>query len=173
MATLARLRGDIRGFTLTELMITLVIFSIVLAISFPMLAEANRTQRLSAAAGRVETAIMRARALAVTEQTPVRISFSAATNSLQLDQDTDRDGTFDKLLRIVNIDQDVAFTDIAFNGGATVVFDQRGAPDNPGTILLGNGGDSVQRLLVSAGSGAVSVAAVPYSDKDGYPPSGQ
>lgn len=166
MATPVRTLRDVRGFTLTEIMVALVIFGIVTAISFPMLAESNRNQRLSTAAGRVEASLMRARSAAVTTQQPVRVSFNDATNSLQLDQDTDNDGDFDRLLRTVNIDGDIDFESISFNGGNTVIFDQRGAPDNPGTILLGNGGDTSQRVLVAAGSGAVSVSAVPH--ESGY-----
>lgn len=160
------LRANTRGFTLTEVMVTLVIFSIVLAISFPMLAESNRTQRLSSAANRVEAALVRARAVAVTERNAVRVSFNAATNTLQLEQDTDNDGAFDQFMRTVTIDGDITFDNISFNGGNVVIFDQRGAPDNPGTVVLGNGGDSGRRVLVSAGSGAVSVDAVPTVHAD-------
>ena len=163
MATLRNLRQDARGFTLTEIMVTLVIFSIVMAVSFPMLAESNRNHQLLSAASRIEAALMRARSTAVTQQTPVRVSFNGDTNTLQLAQDTNRDGNFDSFLRTVTIDGNILFANITFDGGNTVTFDQRGAPDNPGTILLGNGGDAGQRVLVAAGSGAVSVSAIPMS----------
>ena len=38
MATIHNLRQNARGFTLTEVMVTLLIFSLVLSVSFPMLA---------------------------------------------------------------------------------------------------------------------------------------
>lgn len=161
MATLRDLRRDSRGFTLTEIMVALVIFSIIMAVSFPMLAESNRNHRLLSAASRIEAVLMRARSTAVTQQTPVRVSFNGATNTLLLTQDTNRDGNFDTQMRTVNIDGNILFANITFDGGNTVVFDQRGAPDNPGTVLLGNGGEVGQRVLVAAGSGAVSVSAVP------------
>jgi len=161
MAALRNLRHDTRGFTLTEIMVTLVVFSIVMAISFPMLAEANRNHQLLSAASRIESALMRARSTAVTQQTPVRVSFNGATNTLLLAQDTNRDGNFDTQMRTIIINGNILFANITFAGGNSVVFDQRGAPDNPGTVLLGNGGDNGQRILVAAGSGAVSVSAVP------------
>lgn len=164
---IATLRNNPRGFTLTEVMVTLVIFGIVMAVSFPMLAESNRNQQLAGAAARIEAALMRARSTAVTQQTPVRVSFNAGTNSLQIDQDTDNDGTFDVLLRTVAIDGNINFDQVSFNNGNSVTFDQRGAPDNPGTILLGNGGPSNQRVLVSAGSGSVSVSAIASSGEYG------
>jgi type IV fimbrial biogenesis protein FimT len=167
MAAHPTLRQDIRGFTLTEVMVTLVIFGIVMAISFPMLQESNRNHRLASAAARVEASMMRARSLAVTERTPVRVSFNPATNTLQLDQDTDNDGAFDNLMRTIVIDADIRFASINFNGGTTVIFDQRGAPDNPGTLVLDNGSDRGQQVLVSAGSGAVSVSTVSVYDR-GY-----
>jgi prepilin-type N-terminal cleavage/methylation domain-containing protein len=163
MATLRNLRQNARGFTLTEIMVTLVIFSIVMAVSFPMLAESNRNHQLLSAAARIEAALMRARSTAVTQQTPVRVSFNPDTNTLVLAQDTNRDGNFDTQMRTINIDGNIAFANITLDGGNAVTFDQRGAPDNPGTIVLGNGGDAGQRVLISAGSGAVSVSAVPMA----------
>ena len=58
-------------------------------------------------------------------------------------------------------------TDIQFDGGQTVVFDQRGAPDNPGTLMITNGGGSAQRILVASGSGAVTVRSVEYKSSGG------
>jgi type II secretion system protein H len=152
------------GFTLIEIMVAIVIFAIIVAISFPMLAKANRTHRLNAAAGRVETELMRARSTAVTQQTPVRVSFNAGDNTVQLDQDRNNDGTFDTALRTINIDMDVAMANVSFNGGNIVIFDQRGAPNSPGTVLMGNGGETAQRVMVAAGSGAVWVESIPYTD---------
>ena len=110
MATLRNLRQDARGFTLTEIMVTLVIFSIVVAISFPMLVEANRTHQLLSAASRIESALMRARSTAVTQQTPVRVSFNGATNTLLLAQDTNRDGNLDTQMRTIIINGNYTFS---------------------------------------------------------------
>ncbi len=159
-------RSDARGFTLAELMVALVVISIVMAISFPMLAKVNRTQRLAGAAARVEAALMRARSTAVTKRTPVRVSFIAANSTLQLEQDTDNDGDFDVLMRTVEIDDDIGFANISFDDGTTVTFDQRGAPDNPGMVVLSNGGESVQRILIASGSGAVSVSSIASSAEE-------
>ena len=163
MATLRSFRRNAPGFTLTEIMVTLVIFSIVMAVCFPMLAESNRNHRLLGAATKIEAALMNARSTALTQQTPVRVSFSADTNTLLLTQDTNRDGRFDTLMRAINIDGGVLFEVITFDGGSTVTFDQLGVPDNPGSVLLGNGGDLGQQVLVAAGSGEVSVTAVTMS----------
>ena len=160
MATLRNFRQNARGFTLAEIMVTLVIFSIVMAVCFPMLAKSNRNHRLLGAASKIEAALTNARSTALTQQTPVRVSFSAETNTLLVTQDTNRDGRFDTLMRAINIDSVVLFTIITFDGGSTVTFDQLGVPDNPGTVLLGNGGDIGQQVLVAAGSGEVSVTAV-------------
>jgi len=150
-----------RGFTLTEAAVAMVIFGIVMAIAYPNLAQSNRNHRLLSAASEVEATLSRARSAAVTTQDPVRVTLDPTTNQLLLDQDTTGDGNFDRMVRIVDIDDDIDFTNVAFAGGNTVVFDQRGAPDNPGIVVLSNGGDSGQRVLVSAGSGAVSVRSVP------------
>lgn len=150
-----------RGFTLTEAMVALVIFGIIMAVSYPNLARSNRNHRLVSAASQVESALTRARSAAVTTQNPVRVTLDPATNQLFIEQDTTGDGDFDTMRRVIDIDGDIAFTNVTFGGGASVIFNSRGAPDNPGIVILSNGGDSGQRVLVSAGSGAVSVKSVP------------
>ena len=159
--------ADRRGFTLTEIMVTIVIFGLVAAVAYPNLAETNRNHRLMSAASQLEAALARARTLAVTTQDPVRVTLIAANNQLVISQDTTGDGNFDRQMRTVTIDGDINFTNITFGGGNTVIFDSRGAPDNPGTLVISNGGETGQRILVSAGSGAVSVRPVSlYEDEE-------
>ena len=124
-----------RGFTLTEAMIGLVIFGIVMAASYPNLARSNRNHRLMSAASQVEATLTRARSNAVTSQDPVRVTLDPDRNMLLLEQDTTGDGNFDRMLRTVQIDGDIAFANIAFGDGAAVVFNGRGAPDNPGIVV--------------------------------------
>jgi prepilin-type N-terminal cleavage/methylation domain-containing protein len=149
-----------RGFTLVEAAVAMVIFGIIMAVAYPNMARSNRNHKLISAASEVESALMRARSSAVTSQDPVRVTLDVNTNQLLLEQDTTGDGNFDRMVRVVDIDDNINFTNVAFAGGATVVFNGRGAPDNPGIVVLSNGGESGQRVLVSAGSGAVSVRSV-------------
>ena len=160
-----------RGFTLTEAAVAMVIFGIVMAMAFPNLARSNRNHKLISAASEIEAALTRARSSAVTTQDPMQVTIDPEANQIWLQQDTTGDGNFDRMVRIVNIDDDIDIASVQFNGGDTVIFDQRGAPDNPGVVLLANGGDSAQRILVSAGSGAVSVRSVPndgQAESKGY-----
>ena len=156
------------GFTLTEIMVVILVFGIAVAIAFPMLADAIRTQRLMTAASTIESELARARSSAVTTRDPVRVTFIPAINQLLLDRDTTGDGNFDMRVRAVTIDPDIDMTDIQFDGGQTVVFDQRGTPDNPGTLMITNGNGSAQRILVASGSGAVTVRTVEYKSSEGY-----
>ena len=157
-----------RGFTLTEAMVGLVIFEIIMAVSYPNLARSNRNHRLMSAASEVESTLTRARSSAVTTQNPVRVTLNTAQNQLIVERDTTGDGNFDTQLRLIDIDDDIDFTNVAFGGGNSVVFNGRGAPDNPGIVVLSNGNATGQRVLVSAGSGAVSVKSVPlYEDPEG------
>jgi prepilin-type N-terminal cleavage/methylation domain-containing protein len=161
-----RLKSN-RGFTLTEAMVGLVIFGIIMAASYPNLARSNRNHRLMSAASEIEATLTRARSSAVTTQNPVRVTLNAAQNQLVVERDTTGDGNFDTQVRSVDIDGDIAFTNVAFGNGAAVTFNGRGAPDNPGIVVLSNGGESGQRILVSAGSGAVSVKSVPLYESPG------
>lgn len=154
-----------RGFTLTEAMVGLVIFGIIMAVSYPNLARSNRNHRLMSAASQIESTLTRARSNAVTSQDPVRVTLDAVQNQLIIEQDTTGDGNFDIQRRVIDIDDDIDFTNITFGGGNAVVFNGRGAPDNPGIVILSNGNDTGQRVLVSAGSGAVSVKAVPLQEE--------
>lgn len=153
------LRTHHRGFTLTEVMVTLLIFGIVMAVSFPLLSESNRKRQLEGAAARVEAALTHARSTAITDKTPVRVSFDPESNSLEITQDTNEDGIFDGVLRTITLDDDVTFADISFDATTAVIFSQDGTPDHAGSILLANGGSSNQRVLVAATDGKVSVSA--------------
>jgi Tfp pilus assembly protein FimT len=151
-------------------MVGLVIVGIIMAAALPNLARSNRNHRLVSAASEIEGALTRARSAAVTTRDPVRVTVNAALNQVVLEQDTTDDGNFDRNMWTVNVDDDINIANVTFNGGNTVIFDARGAPDNPGLLLLANGGDSGQRILVSAGSGAVSVRSVPlYGDQQTSP----
>ena len=152
----SRLRTS-SGFTLTEIMVTLTIMGIVMLFSIPNLQRANETHRLNQATGEIENVMKRARVLAVTTRSNVRVSVNAAARSIVVAQDTDQDGTFETSLRTVMIHAGVSLADVAFGGGGTIIFDDRGAPDNPGSIRLEIDAENQRLLVVSPGSGAVTI----------------
>ena len=148
------------GFSLVEIMVLLVIVGLILAASIPNLQRANRTQALRETTDRYETALRRARGIAVTQRTPVRVTIDPQSGNLLVEQDRDRDGSFEsQLASTVALEHHVILAATAFGGGgnATITFDERGAPDNPGTLRLETADGMHRVLMVSAGSGAVTV----------------
>jgi type II secretion system protein H len=163
----AHFRAD-AGFTLVEIMVLVVIIGLILAASIPNLQEANRTQALRESTDRYETALRRARAIAVTQRTPVRVSIDPQTGNLRVEQDQDRNGSFESELSSVNaLEHHVTMGAMTLGGGgggaATVIFDERGAPDNPGTLRLETQDGLHRVLMVSAGSGHVTVFRDPQT----------
>ncbi|HEY0661789.1 MAG TPA: GspH/FimT family pseudopilin [Lysobacter sp.] len=75
------MRGSSRGFTLVELMVTLAVAAILLALATPSLAELLRRNRIAAANNELVTALNVARAEALRRGRPVTVCASADQRS--------------------------------------------------------------------------------------------
>lgn len=148
---------DASGFTLVELMVSLALFGLIMVAALPNLQEANRTHRLNSAVSQIETGMRRARAAAVKTRSEVRVSIDAGNRTCTIDQDTNDDGNFETRLSRFVIDDDVVLSAISFGGDTAVTFDERGAPDNPGSMILRTPHGRGRQLIVAAGSGSVTI----------------
>lgn len=75
------MQGEVRGFTLVELAVTLAVAAILLAIATPSFAELLRRNRLAAANNELVTALQVARAEALRRGRPVAVCASADQRS--------------------------------------------------------------------------------------------
>ncbi len=66
----------IKGFTLIELMITIMIIGIIAAMAFPSFTEIAENRRIKGAADELYAVMMNARSLALKKSTDIRVNFS-------------------------------------------------------------------------------------------------
>lgn len=146
------------GFTLTEAMVGLVISGILMLITIPNLQRANMHQILRSETSQIESALRRARAKAIKTRSPVRVSVNPTLRSCIIDQDSDRDGTFETMVTQFRIAESMDITSLTMGGGdGAVVFDSRGVPDGPGVLEMYVSSGKGRQIMLSAGSGSVVV----------------
>ena len=145
----ARARAD-RGFTLLELMVVLVVFSIVTAIALPGLNKFLRSVELSGTVSRMATSLRVVRQRAVTENNNYVAILGANDNILWWDDD-DNDGVKDNTEKTgenAPIPDWITVTSDAGNPFAsdTLTFLPNGSASQSGTIIFSNA-DGYQRSL--------------------------
>jgi len=151
------------GFTLTELILVLAILAIMAALVIPLSVGTSDFQAVSAAR-MIAADLEYAQNTAITSQTPVTVTFDSSGESYSLSNESgllihpisksaytisflSREG-FEKL--------DVVSSD--FGGGSSVTFDELGAPDNAGVVVL-QAGAHTYRVEVAAATGRVTVTS--------------
>ncbi len=103
-----RTRGR-AGFTLVELVTTIVIMGIILALAIPRLNLDG--YKVSAAVRGVTAGLSYAQRLAVSLQSDVRVGFDGANRRLRIHEDTNDDGIINNNERVtyINLDEGVTF----------------------------------------------------------------
>lgn len=157
-----RRRNRQRGaFTLIELLVVLVVLAIAAAVVVPSL-DSSGFQAVSAAR-MVATDLQYAQNAAITTQAPVTVTFNPAGNSYSLSNASgplihpmNKDAysiDFGSLSGFGQLD----ITAASFGGGASVTFDELGAPDNGGSVTV-QAGTSVYVISLAGVTGRVTVA---------------
>lgn len=148
------------GFTLTELMVMITIIGIGVVLAVPTLYQANQTQELRDSVSQIESAMRRARSIAATQRVPVRVTIDEEARRCTIEVDDEENGDFDRTVGTFDIGRSLTLSDIDFGGDGVVVFDQRGAPDASGSLVLRTPHGHGREIMVAAGSGSVMVLAV-------------
>lgn len=162
MKTWQRARQDVRGFTLTELMIVITILGILLAVSAPSMARFAGNWRLNGAAANMAMVMRSARASAVSKDVNVVFTFDEDKGEYSYLEDTNGNGDADDgehqssvqtLPHGVSIgDFTVPQTSVTFNG--------KGSTADGGTIVMKRGTVEVQ-IRVYSGTGNIEVERKP------------
>lgn len=147
-----------RGFSLTELMVGLVVAGIIAIVAIPNFNKANKDQQLRSAASQIESSLRRARSQAVSRNIDVRVSVNPVTMTITRQADTDGDGTFETQSESADLPHGIALANVSFGGGNTVIFNGRGRPDNAGSLAIIASHGYQRTLTLAAGSGAVSIS---------------
>ena len=136
-------RTRISGFSLIELMVTIAIVAILLALGLPSFEGALRSNRVATTTNEMLASLALARSEAIRSSRNSRLCASAdgLTCPAGLDwnagwmiaMDDDQNGSFERVVRYVQGHPRMVFAGTAAN---ILDFDDRGRPDAAGTITL-------------------------------------
>ncbi|MFM2599075.1 GspH/FimT family pseudopilin [Vibrio fortis] len=146
-----------RGFTLLELLITVVVLSVLLAAAAPSFSSVTQSVKMQRLAGELNGFLIQAKSESVKRNQDIWVHFSTAKNEVQSTGDwtiwlkPTEDLTGETLLQLSG----EPFRDISFSHnytGERISFESvRGRPAR-GTIYLSPNGSSTDRLLVKLSS---------------------
>jgi prepilin-type N-terminal cleavage/methylation domain-containing protein len=157
------------GFTLVEVLIVVIIVGLAGAVVVPHMLRAG-TMTTQAAARTVIADLLYAQNEAIAQQAPRRIAFDVDTNSYRITDANDL--TLETTWRVggggahrVDFDEDgrfqgVRLESVDFAGSSAVQFDDLGAPDNGGSIVIVSN-QARYRITVAPFTGRVTVAEDP------------
>lgn len=148
-----RPRQHSAGFTVLELMVTVAVAAITLAVGVPTFVDVIRNNRLTSASNDLKRSTQVARAEAVKRQAPVVV---CATNDATVERPTCSDGTFSQWFVFVDTDGDWVVDD-----NEPIVEKQQG-PET--TVTVKNDGDGILSYAATGFSSApVAAGKVPTS----------
>ena len=134
-----------RGFTLVEMIVTTVIFSILAAFAVPQFIAFRPINRLNGATRQVYSELMLARAKAVNENRTYIVTFPTSYTMQIVGSST----------KVVNIQTD--YSDVTMTSSAsTVTFSSRGTTDVTPTITLTNSGGTKTVTVRITGTASIS-----------------
>lgn len=148
------------GYSLTELLVTISVLGIVLAMAVPDYSKWVLKRQINAESQKLYMDLMLARISAIKNNNDVIVTFNAGNNQYQLHDDTDSDGVEDggETIKIVTLIPQVQF---GFFGGS--VIDMEGNSVNSAVYLAG-GGSVLTFNSKGQASDSGSVYLIPASD---------
>lgn len=141
------------GFTLIEMIMSVAIMGILLAMAAPNFSKWKEKHQINGQSQKVYFDLMLARTVAVKNNNDVRVTFNSTSNTYKVHDDTNSNGTEDsnEPLKSVNLEENVQFafnngiTDIdgntvsaaiSFAGSQTVTFNSRGQASASGSVFM-------------------------------------
>ena len=147
-----------RGFTTTELLITLAIVGLMLAASFPSFQGMMRQHRLTGATNQVVTHLRLAREKAVAEGNNYVVTFRVPANDYQIWDDENSDTLLgpDDSRRTFNMPTGTVVQNAVFFGANRIIFRPDGTCNASGSVQVNNG-EFRRQINVLASTGKVTV----------------
>lgn len=140
----------LRGFSLLELVIVIMIVGIMAAVALPRFGETLGRNRVELAANRVEHDLELAQRTARRASSTQRVTFDTVTDSYTLPNvdHLDHAGE-DYAVTLADVPYEVDLISVDFDGNSYVDFDGFGVPTSGGTVVLAAGGYKVAITLES------------------------
>ncbi len=146
-----------RGFSLFELVLTIVIMLIMARIAVPRFANAISNQRVNAAARRIAADLSRAQKLAKSASTSQTVTFTTSTSQYTITGLTDLDrSTASYVVKLSDSPYRVSLGATNLGNDTNLVFDGYGVPDSGGSIVV-QVGNYTKTVTVAAGTGEVAI----------------
>jgi prepilin-type N-terminal cleavage/methylation domain-containing protein len=147
------------GFTLTELMIALVIFGMLAVLSVPAFSKFLQTWRLNGEIDQLAGFLQRARSAAVTKNTTTIFKFKMSNGTYYYFEDDNANGVRDNneyQSSIRELPTSIAFDTYSLSG-PIVIFEPRGNANEDGAIVLKNQRQRTRQVSIFGGTGAIHV----------------
>lgn len=136
-----RNRRILRGFSLVELIMVVLIVSIVASIAIPRFASTLALQRVEAAANRIQRDLEFARRYARQSSAELTVAFDQATHSYHLIGVSDPNHPAQEyVIELGEEPYQVQILAVDFDGNAKVTFDGFGAPNAGGKVEIETSG---------------------------------
>lgn len=151
--------GRERGFSLTELMVAMAIFGIVLAASLPGFRSMMRGHQHSASVGQVTSRLFLTRQMAVRDRTPYVVALDLVNSQYSVFQDNDGDGVLDPgetTLGPWALRGDVALQNVSWTGNQMTFFPNGSASETADIRITSTDGRS-RTIRVSSITGNAEV----------------
>jgi type IV fimbrial biogenesis protein FimT len=147
------------GFTLTELMIALTIFGLIVILSIPNFNRFMQGWRLNGEIQQLASALRTARSSAVKKNIDVVFTFDPETNRYSYFEDNDRNGSLDTNEYQSGEHEMPAGITIAAHTlpSTTLTFGNKGNTRNSGSITLRNTNNDAKSVRIFGGTGNVTV----------------
>ncbi len=158
-AIMNKIRRNIRGFTLVELMITIAILGLIAVLAVPNYQRFMMGWRLNGETQQFATALRTARSSAVMKNIDVVFTFDPDTDTYSWFEDADQDGNLDNG-EYQSASYELPETvDIAAHtlSSTTLTFGSRGNTRESGSITLRNPLNDVRQIRIFGGTGNVTV----------------
>jgi prepilin-type N-terminal cleavage/methylation domain-containing protein len=143
------------GFSLTEMVVSLAIAAVLMALSIPMVSGSMRSWQLAADARNIANTLASARLSASAQMTHYRLSFNLGGNTWQLEKYNRGTSTFDVQGSTNELSTGLANSDIAFKSASSAALS--GFPTNSSTVITFN-----SRGIPIDGAGVPTPANVIY-----------
>ena len=150
-------RSTAVGFTLIELVITILIMGILTAIATPKFVGSVKRCQAQAACARIKADLMLARQKAIAGSTTQSVQFTPGSPVYSLPGLTDPDRPDQPYsVNLADSSYGAVVTSAAIGAGATVQFDRYGQPNSGGVITV-SAGSASGAVSIDAASGMASI----------------